>query len=430
MGNISTAFQKERALLIGLELSGVKNRWSASDSLDELERLAETAGVEVVGRQIQKRPNPHPSTLVGRGKAQDLHVIVQDMGADLIITDEDLAPTQQKNLEEITGVKIIDRTQLILDIFAQRARTREGKLQVELAQLKYLLPRLTRRWTHLSRQTAGAGVGLRGPGETQLEVDRRRIRQRIAHLEDQVSDVKKRRKTQRRLRKSTEMPHVAIVGYTNAGKSTLLNALSHADIPADDKLFMTLDPTVRRVDLGSGVVALMIDTVGFIRKLPHGLVESFKATLEEVLEADVLLHVRDAQSAKDREIDNAVRSVLSEIGADDTPTVTAYNKIDLLDDMDDSQAASMAIPLGGIRISAHAGTGLDKLRTTLREALSARVKTCSVRIPVSDPEPLSRICRVARVSNTTESDDWLEVTFTIDSRDIHSISDIVERHAL
>ncbi|CAG0947115.1 GTPase HflX [Anaerolineae bacterium] len=346
----------ERAYLVGVELKRARHTFTVDDSLDELERLAETAGLQVVGRIVQHIERINPATLIGKGKLNEIIASRADTPFDVILFDEELRPNQQREIEKTFGgddvekaapsalVKVLDRTALILDIFAQHARTKEGALQVELAQYEYRLPRLTRMWTHLARQAGGAsgrggtgGVGLRGPGERQLEVDRREIRTRIAHLKEQIEDVRTHRREYRRKRKKEGAPVVAIVGYTNAGKSTLLNALTLGDhtgsplrdgVYVADQLFATLDPTTRRVKLPSGSEALFTDTVGFIQKLPTQLVAAFRATLEEITEADVLLHVLDASHANVREQARAVEETLGEIGAGDKPMVIALNKVD------------------------------------------------------------------------------------------------------
>lgn len=320
----------ERALLVGLERTG-HDKWAVRDCLEELRELAQTAGAEVVDVVTQKRDAPSAPTFIGRGKAEELAARCRQLRANLIVFDDDLSPAQGRNLGDIFGndVKVLDRTELVLDIFAQRARTKEAKIQVELAQLQYMLPRLTGLWTHLSRQRGG--VGCRGPGETQLEVDRRRITEKIAHLRRKLEEVRKNRRIERSGRQKLHWPLVSIIGYTNTGKSTLLNALTGADVVAEDKLFATLDPTTRKLRLPNNQNILLSDTVGFLRKLPHHLVESFSATLEEVVEADLLLHVVDVSHPHAREQIAAVEIVLKEIGAWGKPTVIALNKIDRLD---------------------------------------------------------------------------------------------------
>lgn len=317
----------ERAVIVGVEAG--KQAMSVADSLDELEQLAATAGVEVIGRATQSLNRRNSATLVGKGKVQEIRELSEQLGADLILFDEELTPTQQRNLEDALDTKLLDRTGLILDIFARHAQTREGRLQVELAQLEYRLPRLTRMWTHLSRQAAG-GVGLRGPGETQLEVDRRRSSERIARLRDELKDVHAHRELYRRRRRHEGLPVVALVGYTNAGKSTLLNALAQSEVYVANVLFATLDPTTRRIELPEGQAVLLTDTVGFIQRLPTQLVAAFRATLEEIEDADILLHVVDLTHPNAEEQADTVDRVLKELGVADKPRVIALNKIDRL----------------------------------------------------------------------------------------------------
>jgi GTP-binding protein HflX len=318
---------QERALLIGLEKKGV-SKWDLRDSLDELRELANSAGAEVVDTVTQKLPKPTAPYYIGRGKAESIKESCQDQRVTSVIFDDELSPAQGRNLENLFARKVLDRTQLILDIFAQRARSREGRLQIELAQLQYLLPRLTRMWHHLSRQTGG--IGTRGPGETQLEVDRRRVQERIARLERELEAVRKTRAIQREGRKRRQWPVAAVVGYTNAGKSTLLNLLTGADVVTEDKLFATLDPTTRSFVLPNKQRVLLTDTVGFLRKLPHTLIESFKATLEEVREADLLLHVADLSHPRLDEQMAAVDAVTKELDAYGKQTLIVFNKIDNL----------------------------------------------------------------------------------------------------
>ena len=316
---------------MGVELKRKRELWRAEDSVEELAQLARTAGIEVLGSTIQRLKAPNPATFVGSGKVEELRAWGRELEYDVLLFDDELRPRQQRNLEEELDVKVVDRTALILDIFARHARTKEGRLQVELAQYEYRLPRLTRMWTHLSRQGVG-GVGLRGPGETQLESDKREVGRRIASLKRQLEDVRVHRRQYRSRRKKAGVPVVAIVGYTNAGKSTLLNALSGADVLVEDKLFATLDPTTRRVTLPDGRPVLFTDTVGFIHKLPTQLVASFRATLEEINEADLLLHILDITHPNVEEQSATVERVLRDLGAHNKPVVTALNKIDLLED--------------------------------------------------------------------------------------------------
>src|SRR5690349_20768105 len=317
----------ERALLIGLEKEGI-SKWDLRDSMEELRELASSAGAQVVDTVTQKLPRPTAPFYIGKGKAEEIKESFQEQQVTSVIFDNELSPAQGRNLENLFSRKVLDRTQLILDIFAQRARSREGRLQIELAQLQYLLPRLTRMWTHLSRQSGG--IGTRGPGETQLEVDRRRVQERIARLERDLEEVRKHRAVQRQGRKRNQWPVAAVVGYTNAGKSTLLNLLTGADVVAVDKLFVTLDPTTRSFVLPNKQRVLLTDTVGFLRKLPHTLIESFKATLEEVHEADLLIHVVDLSHPRVDDQIVAVENVIKELNAFGKQTVIVFNKIDQL----------------------------------------------------------------------------------------------------
>ena len=364
--------QAEKALLISID---------SEESLDELAALARTAGAVVLNRAMQNRQKPDGATYIGSGKAEELALNVQAQEIDLVIVDDELTGAQQRNLETMLGARVIDRTALILDIFAGRAQSREGKLQVELAQLKYRLPRLMGLGTVLSR--LGGGIGTRGPGETQLEVDRRRVRKRIDDLTRELGELSRQRQMRRTRRKKGEQVTVALVGYTNAGKSTLLNALSGADVLVEDKLFATLDPVVRRITLPENRECLLVDTVGFIRKLPHQLVEAFKSTLEEALEADLLVVVSDVSSPRYREERSVVYQVLAQLGAAGKPVIEALNKVD-------RAAATEGIePRDGILISAVTGTGLDRLREAIAQKVSALRKTIELVIPYGKGAALS-----------------------------------------
>jgi GTP-binding protein HflX len=354
----------EKAVLVGVGL-GDTTQEEVRESLAELGRLAATAGAEVAGTVVQRRPRPDPAHFVGRGKAEELAALCRATGAKLLILDQDLSPAQARNLENATGVRVLDRTQIILDIFASRARTREGKLQVELAQLNYLLPRLTGRGAELSR--LGGGIGTRGPGETKLETDRRRIRQRIADLQREIAEVRRHRQLLRRARQTVPVPLVALVGYTNAGKSSLLNALTGAGVFVEDRLFATLDPTSRQLRLPTNEVVVLTDTVGFIRHLPHHLVAAFRATLEEVVEADLLLHVVDLSHPAHRSHIRAVDGVLEELGAVGKPRLMVFNKADLV-----ASGEPELLGRNDLAVSAVTGTGLDALRAAVANALSAR----------------------------------------------------------
>jgi GTPase len=383
-----TAEQRpERAFLAAVERQSDDALWSAEDSLRELASLARTAGAEVAGTLIQRLRAPDPATYLGKGRANELAELHDQLGFDLVILDDEISPAQQRHLEDITGARVIDRTALILDIFAQHAHTREGQLQVELAQLEYRLPRLTGRGRDLSRvgggsrgATGGVGgaIGVRGPGETKLEVDRRRIRARIAELRRALDDVREQRGLLRRQRSAQAIPVVAIVGYTNAGKSTLFNTLTAAGVVAEDKLFATLDPTTRQVMLPSHQEVLFTDTVGFIQKLPTKLVAAFRATLEEVIEADVLLEVVDVTHENAIEQSTTVADVLAELGAADQPRVTALNKVDLLPN---PAEVDTSLYLNAVPVSALTGYGLRDLLLRIGEVIAAGMVQVRVLLP-------------------------------------------------
>ena len=389
-GSASLAQGTERAIIVGMEYGGGASiiGWSAEDSLEELKQLADTAGAEVVARFLQKRPKPDPAFFIGRGKVQELALYVQQENVDLCIFDDELSPAQQRNIEQAMGVRVLDRTALILDIFAQRAHTNEGKLQVELAQLQYTLPRIMGKGLSLSR--LGGGIGTRGPGETKLEVDRRRIRDRIAYIKSCISKVKNVRTLQRSGRAKASVPTVSLVGYTNAGKSTLLNTLTNSDIYAQDQLFATLDPTTRQLELPNKQQAILTDTVGFIQRLPHQLVAAFQSTLEEVVEADVLLHVIDVSHELYKEQENAVYHVLEELGAKDKTIITVYNKIDKLPE-GSALAERLAKEENSICISAKARLNLDGLLALIAENLKLKSVEESFLVPYSDSAAVSRL---------------------------------------
>jgi GTPase len=361
---------REKAFLVGVEIHGEEQLLSLEDSLAELALLADTAGLLVVGRSSQHLERPNVKTYIGSGKVDEIRMLADEVKADVILFDNELSPRHLRELEQIFGdhFRILDRTALILDIFAQHANTNEGSLQVELAQYEYRLPRLTRAWTHLARQAGGGGgrsgkvggVGLRGPGETQLEVDRREIRTRIKHLKEQLEKVRVHRQQYRNRRKKSLIPVVALVGYTNAGKSTLLNSLSDSDVYVADQLFATLDPTTRRVNVSDGHVALFTDTVGFIQKLPTTLVAAFRATLEEIAEADLLIHLVDITHPQAHEQARVVYQTLSEIEADHIPILTALNKIDQLTDPEQARQSLADFP-SAVAISALSRVGLPEL---------------------------------------------------------------------
>jgi len=375
-GLITTAPRPDRAFLIAADLRGAL--LPAEESLRELAELARTAGAQVVGQTSQRLDRPNVATYIGKGKVEEVREAIQETGANVAIFDDELSPSQQRNLERALGVKVIDRTALILDIFATRARTREGRLQVELAQHQYLLPRLAGQWSHLERMEGA--IGTRGPGETQIETDRRLIRNRITKIRRDLEDVRKQRSLYRRQRKRQGIPVVALVGYTNAGKSTLMRALSGADVLAEDKLFATLDPVTRRLRLTTGETVLLTDTVGFIEKLPHDLVAAFRATLEELEEADLLLHVIDISHPHAFEHSQTVERTLGELGVADRPTLLVLNKIDLVRDEEGNTPASYeeAVeileaagprPANVVLISAERRWGLDELRARIAAAL-------------------------------------------------------------
>ncbi|MBI3739537.1 MAG: GTPase HflX [Chloroflexi bacterium] len=385
-----TQLPRERAFLVGVEIYQQKNNLSLEDSLTELALLSDTAGLEVVGQLTQKLVHPHVETYIGPGKVEELKALAEETLSQAIIFDDELSPRHQRELEKVLGpnVRVLDRTALILDIFAQHAHTAEGMLQVELAQYEYFLPRLTGQWTHLARQAGGGGgrtgstggVGLRGPGETQLEVDRRSIRARIAHLKRELEKVRAHRMRYRAQRKRSRIPTVALVGYTNAGKSTLLNRLAKADVYAANQLFATLDPTTRRIELPGGYQALLTDTVGFIQKLPTTLVAAFHATLEEISEADLLLHVVDISHHNALDQYQSVQETLNEIGAGHIPTVTALNKIDRLSRPEVARETVRNYPKA-IAISARTGVGQAELRDLIKQELYERYTPVLVRLP-------------------------------------------------
>ena len=397
---------RERALLIGLEKDGV-SKWDLRDSMEELRELANSAGAEVVDTITQKLPKPTAPYYIGKGKAELIRDSLQNREVTSVIFDDELSPAQGRNLETLLARKVLDRTQLILDIFAQRARSREGRLQIELAQLQYLLPRLTRMWHHLSRQTGG--IGTRGPGETQLEVDRRRVQERIARLERELESVRKTRAVQRQGRKRHQWPVAAVVGYTNAGKSTLLNLLTGADVIAVDKLFATLDPTTRSFVLPNKQRVLLTDTVGFLRKLPHTLIESFKATLEEVSEADLLIHIVDLSHPRVDEQMEAVDAVIKEIDAFGKQTLIVFNKIDRFENRELADIYARRFP-GSVAISARTGEGMGNLVQALENALSSWRLRSRFRIPANESALLAEIHRVGHVLEVRyEGDDALIV---------------------
>ncbi len=392
--NHKTIAPRERTLMVGIGQNG--DLFEVQDSLDELEQLCSTAGLDVVGRTFQNIGKAHRSFLVGTGKVEEIKKMISEMEAEVVVFDRELTPTQTRELEAAFEIKLLDRTGIILDIFASRARTHEGRLQVELAQLEYRLPRLTRLWTHLSRQTSGGrgagGVGVRGPGETQLEVDRRNSRVRVSHLKRELENVHTHRELYRRHRKAEGIPVVSLVGYTNAGKSTLLNTLANSNIYVENQLFATLDPTTRRVKLPNGREILLTDTVGFIQRLPTNLVEAFRSTLEEVNEADLLIHVLDFTHPNAQEQSETVGKVLKELGADDKPQIVALNKIDQYRGEEggivspEELSKEFELPEEYVPISASRGIGMDLLITKIEAALDIGLKQIETLVPYGKDE--------------------------------------------
>lgn len=397
----NTEIKRERAVLAGLSAASMdESERSTEISMEELAALVDTAGGDTVAIIMQSRPTPDPRSFIGDGKVREMKELIAMNDCDLAVFDNELTPSQMRVLSEELGVKVLDRSGLILDIFAQRAQTREGQLQVELAQYKYLLPRLTGMWSHLVRQTASGGsspIGTRGPGETQLETDRRHIRRKIQKLEEELAAVRKVRSTQRRRREKNDMPVVALVGYTNAGKSTLLNCLTGSNIPANDRLFDTLDTTTRRLRLDETQEVLLSDTVGFIRKLPTHLIEAFKATLEELSYADVLLHVIDISNPEWEAQARVVDGLISQLGASETPCLRVFNKCD---------AYIGILPHGDdiVCISARSGEGADALVSKLLEMLDRGKKQVRLEIPYSDAGIVDLLKREAAVLSMEYTD--------------------------
>jgi len=401
-----TEIPREKAFLVGVELFGHNQLLSVDDSLQELALLADTAGLEVIGETTQKLTRPNPQTFIGLGKVEEIRALTEELRADVLLFDDELSSRHLRELERIFGdeIRILDRTALILDIFAQHAHTREGALQVELAQYEYRLPRLTRAWTHLARQAGGGagrsggvgGVGLRGPGETQLEVDRREIRRRITYLKDRLEKVRTHRLQYRTKRKRSQIPVVALVGYTNAGKSTLLNYLTKADIYVADQLFATVDPTTRRVELTGGNLALFTDTVGFIQKLPTSLIAAFRATLEEINEADLLLHIIDITHLNAQAQAEAVYQTLAEIHAEDIRVLTVLNKIDRLDHPEKAREALQNFP-NAVAISALTGVGIPDLLSSVSNSLYEALNSIVVRLPYEQGKLISLFHEIGQV---------------------------------
>lgn len=393
-GTASLQVMSERAILIGMEWGRNDSLWTVDDSLEELKQLADTTGATVIKKFIQKRPKPDPAFFIGRGKVQELALYAQQENIDLCIFDDELSPAQQRNIESVMGIRILDRTALILDIFAQRARTNEGKLQVELAQLQYTLPRIMGKGLMLSR--LGGGIGTRGPGETKLEVDRRRIRDRIAFIKDQIEKVKSVRSLHRSKRKKNNVFEVSLVGYTNAGKSTLLNTLTNSDIYAKDQLFATLDPTTRQLTLPNKQEIIITDTVGFIQRLPHQLIAAFRSTLEVVTEADLLVHVIDVSHELYKEQAAAVHEVLKEIGAETKPVITVYNKIDKLPP-DSKLIDRLALEEDTVCISAAKKLNLETLHQMIESHLKSKAVEVTLCIPYAETAKAAQLHETANV---------------------------------
>jgi len=405
-------------VLVGLDSAG-----NGGGTLEELARLAHTAGATVVGLIVQRRTRPDPATFVGGGKVDAILARVRETGADLVIFDEELSPAQQRNLERRLDTKVLDRTALVLDIFAQRARTREGCLQVELAQMTYLLPRLTGRGVVLSR--LGGGIGTRGPGETKLEADRRRIRARITALQRAIGDLRRHRRLQRQARHDAALPIVALIGYTNAGKSSLLNSLTDAHVLTADKLFATLDPTVRRARLPNHRPVLLVDTVGFIQKLPHDLVAAFRATLEEVVDADLLVHVIDGSHPRWAEQTAAVEEVLRDLGAEGTPQIRAINKVDRI--TPEVLRDIMADLPDAVPISALRRFGLVNLLRRISQRLPDPARRLTLVIPYADGKVLSQVYAHGRVLRREDRDDAMVVEIEVPSTAVERLRPYVRK---
>ena len=414
---------RDKVVLVGLNSPVLKKEENADeDTMEELSALVETAGGETVGIVLQNRPSPDPRTFIGEGKVAEVQLYCENTGATMVIFDNDLSPSQMRVLTELLGVQVLDRCGLILDIFAQRAKTKEGRLQVELAQYQYLLPRLTGMWTHLERQagTSGKGpIGSKGPGETQLETDRRHIRRKIDKLREDLEEVRRVRSTQRQRRQKNEIPVVAIVGYTNAGKSTLLNHLTGAGIPANNRLFDTLDTTSRLLTVSDTLDVVISDTVGFIRKLPHQLVEAFKATLEELEYADLLLHVIDASNPEWREQAHIVDELIRELGAEQIPCIRVYNKCDV------AFTAQQERETDAVYISAKTGEGIPALLSAVDKKLDKGTKRVVIHLPYDKTGLLDGLYREAKVENVAYGE-TVDVTAVCTPRVMGQLKDYIE----
>ena len=417
------AEKRDRAVLVGLNASCLDRSENADDSsMEELSALVETAGGEVVGIVLQNKDKPDPRTFIGEGKVEEVRLLVENTKATMVIFDNTLSPSQMRVLSKLMGVQVLDRSGLILDIFAQRAKTKEGRLQVELAQYEYLLPRLIGMWTHLERQagTSGKGpIGSRGPGETQLETDRRHIHRKITKLKEELEEVRRVRGTQRERRMKNEIPVVAIVGYTNAGKSTLLNYLTGADIPANNRLFDTLDTTSRLLTVSDTLDVVISDTVGFIRKLPHQLVEAFKATLEELEYADLLLHVVDVSNPEWMQQMEIVENLIHELGADHLPRINVFNKSDLV--------IGDILPHGGdiVSISAKSGEGVDRLLATIDAKLDKGNRRVTIHLPYDKSSHLDMLYREAKVESV-EYGETIDIVAVCVPRVLGMLKDFIE----